>query len=90
MTKVPDFLKPKPEPVPPGILITEAGHHWLDEIDYDGRSQGFIVLQWQPDAKKWCKSGDIATGRNVDTSGWKYVEPIKGPDLNKYYKLKPN
>ena len=67
------------EPAPPGNHIAEAGHHWLMERTYDGHMAGLVVMQWQPHAKKWCHSGDVATGRNVDTSGWAYLEPVANP-----------
>lgn len=67
------------EPAPPGVHYAEAGHHWLDTLDFDGRSHGLVVLQWQPGMKKWCASGDIATGRDVDTRGWQYVAPCPTP-----------
>lgn len=69
------------EPVPPGRHAHEAGHHWLEVRDYDGHSHGLVVMQWQPNAKKWCASGDIATGRNVDTRGWSYLEPVPLPSI---------
>jgi hypothetical protein len=67
------------EPAPPGAHITEAGHHWLEEIDFDGRSMGVRVLQWQPHAKRWCHSGDVAAGLNLDIRGWRYLEPCRQP-----------
>lgn len=67
------------EPTPPGVHVAEAGHHWLEELDYDGHFHGLVVLQWQPNAKKWCHSGNAATGLNVDTSGWRYLAPCPTP-----------
>ncbi|MDE1171191.1 MAG: hypothetical protein PW734_08300, partial [Verrucomicrobium sp.] len=67
------------EPAPPGIHIAHAGHHWLMVTDFDGRFHGLVVMQWQPGAKRWCHSGDVATGRDVDASGWEYVEPVAQP-----------
>jgi len=67
------------EPVPPLRMSMDAGHHWLEIRDIDGHSFGLIVLQWQPYAKKWCRSGDIATGRDMDCSGWIYVAPCPIP-----------
>lgn len=69
----------KVEPVPPNMHIMDAGHHWVEDIDFDGHSHGLRVLQWQPHAKRWCASGDVATGRNVDTVGWRYLAPCPQP-----------
>lgn len=69
----------RPEPKPPGNHIADAGHHWLDEIDFDGRSCGLRVMQWQPGVKRWCVSGDCATGRDVDTRGWQYIANCPTP-----------
>lgn len=68
------------EPTPPLQMSRDAGHHWLEERDYDGHSHGMRVMQWQPFAKKWCASGDVATGRDVDTRGWTYVAPCPMPE----------
>ena len=80
---------PKPHPgrkegdpfvLPPGHHINLAGHHWLQMVDYDGHHNGFVVLQWQPIARKWCHSNNIATGRdynNVDY--YVYVAPCPMP-----------
>lgn len=68
------------EPTPPAALSRNAGHHWLREYSYDGHALGTICLQWQPNAKKWCRSGDVATGRDIDTRGWQYLEPCPMPN----------
>lgn len=68
------------EPRPVGNQIAEAGHHWIDAVDFDGRSHGLIVLQWQPHVQRWCHSGDIATGRDFDAKGYLYVAPCVRPD----------
>ncbi len=71
--------KDKVEPQPPIALSRDAGHHWLREVDYDGRQGPLVVLQWQPHAMKWCQSGFCATGHNVDTAGWVYVASCPNP-----------
>lgn len=67
------------EPVPPAAHQPYAGHHWLREYSYDGHSMQTLCLQWQPNAKKWCRSGEVATGRDIDTRGWQYLEPCPMP-----------
>lgn len=68
------------EPVPPLAHQQNAGHHWLRERTYDGDIRQTLCMQWQPNAKKWCHSGDIATGRDIDTRGWEYLEPCPMPN----------
>lgn len=60
------------EPVPPMNHIRGAEHHWLEKIDCDGHSSGFIVLQWNPSAKRWSHSGCVGTGGYIDTKYWVY------------------
>ena len=74
------YKKTKPTPTPKGHHIQYAGHHWLLEKSYDGHCMQTVVLQWQPNAKEWCHSGDVATGRNVDTTGWEYLCPCPMPE----------
>jgi hypothetical protein len=69
----------KSEPIPPGVYIEEAGHHWLEEIDYDGRRFRVVVLQWNPGAKRWSHSGEVATGNYINTEGWNYLTPCPRP-----------
>lgn len=38
----------KVEPVPPGGHARLGGHHWLQEVDFDGRVMDTVVLQWNP------------------------------------------
>lgn len=71
----------KPEPTPPGAHFAEAGHHWLAVVDHDGRIFQRVVMQWQPGVKRWCASGDVATGRDVDTAGWQYLTHCPQPPL---------
>lgn len=70
----------KVDPVPPGHHVRLAGHHWVQEIDFDGREGSIIVLQWNPSVKRWSHSGQVATGLYVDIKGWKYISvcPIPG------------
>lgn len=60
------------EPVPPPKHIRGAEHHWLEKKDCDGHSAGFIVLQWNPFAKRWSHSGCVGTGGYIDTKYWIY------------------
>ena len=69
------------EPEPPLNSIRRAGHHWLDVRDYDGHSFGLIALQWNPSAKRWSRSGEVATGRYVSTEGYVYVAECPLPEL---------
>lgn len=68
------------EPVPPVNHIKTAGHHWLDQIDFDGRFHQRVVLQWNPVAKRWSHSGQVGTGLYIDTKRWKYIEPCVMPE----------
>lgn len=67
------------EPIPPGNHIRLAGHHWLEGFDVDGHSKGLVVLQWQPGVKKWCHSGNVATGRDFNATGYRYVAECPMP-----------
>lgn len=58
------MIKGKKEPLPSVLDQRFAGHHWLRELSYDGHHMQTVVLQWQPNARKWCHSGDVATGRD--------------------------
>lgn len=59
-------------PVPPIWHAKTADHHWLEIVDSDGHSTGLVVLQWNPQAKKWSHSGNVGTGIYVDCCGWRY------------------
>lgn len=68
-------------PIPPGNHSQEAGHHWLRWRDYDGRFSIPVIYQWQPGAQRWCHSGDIATGRDLDLADWEYLGSVpRAPD----------
>lgn len=68
----------KVEPIPPkGQKL--GGHHWLQEVDFDGRVMDTVVLQWNPGAQRWSHSGHVGTGVYVDTKGWKYLAPCPMP-----------
>lgn len=68
----------KVEPVPPkGQKL--GGHHWLQEVDFDGRVMDTVVLQWSPGVQRWSHSGNVGTGMYVDTKGWKYLAPCPMP-----------
>lgn len=66
-------LKIKIEPQPQGFHARLAGHHWVQEVDFDGRDGDMIVLQWNPAVKRWSHSGKVGTGAYLDIHGWKYV-----------------
>ena len=70
----------KIEPKPPVGHDRLAGHHWLDVYDGDGHYFGTRVLQWNPGAKKWSHSGEVATGLYVETTYWVYNQPCPMPD----------
>lgn len=74
-------LPKQTEPTPPGFLVGHAGHHWLDEVDHDGRRNQRVVLQWNPNARRWSYSGQVGTGQYVNTWGWQYVAPCEMPEL---------
>lgn len=45
---------------PPLLHIRQAGHHWLDLYDHDGRWVDTVVAQWNPVDRQWYHSGEIA------------------------------
>jgi len=70
---------PKEPPVPPGRHIGFAGFHFLQRVDYDGRTQGLEVYQWQPTAKKWCRCNEYASDRDLDLADYVYEAPCPIP-----------
>ena len=70
---------PGDEPQPPGWKARYAGHHWVANIDGDGREWPPVCLQWNPVAMKWSRSGDVATGMYVDIPGYRYVAEAQLP-----------
>lgn len=54
-----------------------AGHHWLREIDFDGRPDQPVILQWGPFSKAWFRSGEVGTGLPLDTRGFEYLAPVE-------------
>lgn len=67
------------EPKPPGHHSRLGGHHWVQEVDFDGREQDIVVLQWNPSAQRWSHSGNCGTGAYVNIKGWKYLRPCPMP-----------
>ncbi len=68
--------------VPPGHLhVRLPGHHWVRFIDGDGRRGPPQVLQWQPAVQAWCRSNDIATGKEyfLSEKDWEYMCPCPEP-----------
>ena len=51
-----------PIPTPVGHYKKMALHWWVDLYDYDGRYTETVCLQWAPNARMWCHSGDLGTG----------------------------
>lgn len=77
-----NFMRNQYGPIPPGNHSEQAGHHWLYIKDGDGRFSVPCVYQWQPGSQRWCHSGDIATGRNLDLSDHEYLAPVpRAPDI---------
>lgn len=70
-------------PHPPVQHQKQAGHHWLEGFNSDNQSLGLYVLQWNPESKKWSRSGESASGRFVDTTVpvglWKYISHCPEP-----------
>lgn len=64
-------------PVPKNIK--QAEHCWLEVKDSDGHSFGPVVAQWNPKAQKWSHSGDVGTGRYLNTEFWEYIAPCPFP-----------
>ena len=64
-----------PKVIPSARRINYAGHHWLTRVDYDGHRCGSIVLQWQPQARRWCLPDDYARGNDFDVSSYEYLSP---------------
>jgi hypothetical protein len=38
-----------------------ALHYWIQLVDSDEHYHSKIVLQWAPNAKRWCHSGNLGT-----------------------------
>lgn len=81
------MFRKKQKPIPPGHHISLAEHHWLKMYDGDDHFLGYIVLQWQPGVKKWCISGNVATGNDIEWGKIEYWEyfclcPIPDDDSN--------
>lgn len=70
---------PVTPPAPPGYHFARAGFHFLQRIDYDGRSCGLEVYQWQPGAKLWCRPNEYSSGRDLDLIGYEYVAVCPTP-----------
>lgn len=68
---------------PPRRAAFMAGHHWVEGRDFDGRSTGLVVLQWQPGVGAWCHSNNYATGNDLylEANHWRYVCEAPMPDL---------
>lgn len=65
--------------IPPAAHIERAGHHWLLVRDYDGHEFGYVVLQWQPGARRWCHSQQYARGEAINVDHYEYVGPCPLP-----------
>lgn len=67
------------EPKPPKEFLHLNEHHWLTEVDKEGKTIGLVVLQWVPSSRRWCHSGYIDTGRCVNTAHWRYYGICRKP-----------
>lgn len=70
------------EPKPPKEYLQANEHHWLTEVDKDGKTIGLVVLQWVPSSRRWCHSGYNDTGRYVNTANWRYYGHCRKPNFN--------
>lgn len=59
--------------VPPKGYKGMSFHHWVERIDYDGRSCGLEVYQWQPGVQKWCYPNQYACGLDKDLVNYRWV-----------------
>lgn len=56
--------------IPPKKYLQFAFHHWVEQIDSDGRGMGLVVMQWQPGAKSWCLPNQYASGVALPLNGY--------------------
>jgi hypothetical protein len=56
-----------------------AGFHFLQRVDFDGRTCGLEVYQWQPNAKKWCRCNEYASDRDLVLEDYVYDSPCPLP-----------
>ena len=71
---------PAEHPAPPGNHFKLAGLHWLKEYDTDNHFVGYVLLQWQPGVKEWCKPGEHASFKSQKISNkLVYVSPSVAP-----------
>lgn len=74
----PHDITPKPGP----LHIKHAGHHWLDNYDFEGRYHGTYVFQWAPGAQQWFHSGEVGTcSHPLNLKGWVYNSPAEPPPI---------
>ncbi len=69
------------EPQPPKTHLRSAGHHWLKVFDINGHNFGIVVAQWNPGVQRWSHSGDVGTGRYLETGYWQYLAPCPMPEI---------
>jgi hypothetical protein len=55
---------------PPKKYLQKAEHHWIEQIDIDGRGCGLLVMQWQSGAKAWCLPNQYAAGNANALEGY--------------------
>ena len=55
---------------PPKKHIKKAEHHWVEQIDCDGRGTGLSVMQWQAGVKAWCLPNQYAAGNENPLEGY--------------------
>ncbi|WJJ54953.1 hypothetical protein [Xanthomonas phage RTH11] len=69
-----------PNPLLPPMKYRQMGYsHWVERIDYDGRSCGLEVYQWQAHAGKWCRPNEYASGRDLDLVNYRWVALCPNP-----------
>jgi hypothetical protein len=55
---------------PPKKHIKKAEHHWVEQIDSDGRGTGLSVMQWQAGVKAWCFPNQYGAGNESPLEGY--------------------
>ena len=65
--------------LPPRKHINKAECHWVQQIDFDGRSMGYDIWRWQPVARKWCRPNEYSTGVGDELKGYRWVAVCPQP-----------
>lgn len=64
---------------PPKRHCKNAGIHWVEQVDYDGRGCGLEVWQWQPGIQKWCRPNDYARNNDRDLIHYRWIAVCPTP-----------